>query len=112
MENFKVRLKRCVEDIKLDSSINEKILNLEETSYKEREKYNRKIYNRIVLKYATCFLILIALTVTISSGAVYCFSGKTILELFFDNKGADYTAQLLDTNGQSVQIDDYTVTLQ
>lgn len=38
MENFKVRLKRCVEDIKLDSSINEKILNLEETSYKEREK--------------------------------------------------------------------------
>lgn len=112
MENFKVRLKRCVEDIKLDSSINEKILNLEETNYKEREKYNRKIYNRIVLKYATCFLILIALTVTISSGAVYCFSGKTILELFFDNKGADYTAQLLDTNGQSVQIDDYTVTLQ
>lgn len=113
MADIDVLIKECMDNIQLDKEFKEKIIRERKSASIENiNKYNRHIYYGKLFKYATSMVACIMVFIFVSSVGIYALSGQNIWQYFFDNKGREYAKEIMDYNGQSYTIDDYTITLE
>lgn len=65
-----------------------------------------------IVKGTVTVVACLVMILAVSSVGIYVLSGKSIFEVFFKERNVGYAIELLDYNGQSYTIDDYTITLE
>lgn len=111
-------IKTSVDNISMEEELKKKLSNPEmlekerEQLIQREEKQNKIVkFNTAVKKVATaaaCLIMILAVT----SVGTYAISGKSIFEVFFKGSEPEYAKELLDYNGQSYTVDEYTITLE
>lgn len=113
MDKLKDLIEESLNNISLDNNIKSQILDMDvNESIKRKNARNKRTNIRAVCKKMVIVAACLVMLVSITSVGTYALSGKTIFEVFFKDGESEYAKELLDYNGQSYNIDDYTITLE
>lgn len=108
---MKDRISNCLNDIELESDLRVKVMDTEDAEARIKS-YNNKIKRNKARKKIGNFVGFLIIFFVMTNTTIYAVAEKSIFDIFFSKKDAYRATELLDYNGQTYVVDDYTFELE
>ncbi len=110
MRVMKQEINNCLNDIDLESDLRAQVMDTTDAEARIKS-YNNKILRNRARKKIGNFIAIFVLLFVMTNTTIYAVSEKSIFDVFFSKNNKYKAMELLDYNGQSYVIDDYSFEL-
>ena len=110
MRVMKQEINNCLNDIDLESDLRTQVMDTTDAEARIKS-YNNKILRNRARKKIGNFIAIFVLFFVMTNTTIYAVSEKSIFDVFFSKNNKYKAMELLDYNGQTYVIDDYTFEL-